>query len=399
MSPSTRRIEWFAAVVALTLLVVGCVVVLRPFFTALLWALVLAFSSWPVYARLESRLGHRRTLAAVLMAILLAAGFVLPLAFLSTTIAEHATSAIDLVRSLLDQGPPEPPAWVVNLPVIGQDAAQTWHELAADSERFAEFVKPYLAQLRGWAIASGLAVGAGVAELTLSLVVAFFLFRDGYAVADQADLLGRRLMGDRVQHIFQVAGSTVRGVVYGIIGTSLIQAVLATVAYAIVGAPGVLFLGFITFFLAFLPSGPPLVWLPLAGWLASNGHTGWAVFLVLWGILVVGAVDHFLKPVLISRESKMPLLLVFFGILGGALAFGVIGVFLGPTLLAVAFSLLRDWIALVRLHGRGAEGAAAEAMQAAPPAASATPEPAPSRSGTGEVAGAVGLTPSAARPI
>ncbi|HEX8374714.1 MAG TPA: AI-2E family transporter [Geminicoccaceae bacterium] len=380
MSPSTRRIEWFAAVVALTLLVVGCVVVLRPFFTALLWALVLAFSSWPVYARLESRLGHRRTLAAVLMAVLLAAGFVLPLAFLSTTIAEHATSAIDLVRSLLDQGPPEPPAWVVNLPVIGQDAAQTWHELAADSERFAELMRPYLAQLRGWAIASGLAVGAGVAELTLSLVVAFFLFRDGYTVADQADLLGRRLIGDRVQHIFQVAGSTVRGVVYGVIGTSLIQAVLATVAYAIVGAPGVLFLGFITFFLAFVPSGPPLVWVPLAIWLISNDATGWAVFLAVWGVVVIGSVDHFLKPVLISRESKMPLLLVFFGILGGALAFGVIGVFLGPTLLAVAFALLRDWIALVRHHARGADAAVPEAPAASPQTAAPAParQPAPS---------------------
>lgn len=348
MTPNTRRIEWIAGIAALSLLVIGCVLVLRPFFTALLWAMVLASSSWPLYARLEDRLGHRRSLAALLMTLLLATAFVLPLAILSTTIAEHATSAIDLVRSLLDTGPPEPPAWIVNLPVVGQDLAKTWHELAADSQRFAAMIRPYLSVARDWGIASGLAVGRGVVELSLSLVVAFFFFRDGHTVVAQADLLGRRLMGDRVQHVFQVAGSTVRGVVYGIIGTSLIQALLATAAYAIVGAPGALFLGLVTFFLAFLPSGPPLVWIPIAVWLVSNDQAAWAVFLAIWGIVVVGSVDHFLKPVLISRESNMPLLLVFFGIVGGALTFGVIGVFLGPTLLAIAFSLLRDWTELVR---------------------------------------------------
>jgi predicted PurR-regulated permease PerM len=257
--------------------------------------------------------------------------------------------------------------------VVGEDIARTWSELAADSDRFAETVRPWLASLRGWAISSGLAVGGGVIELTLSLAVAFFIFRDGHAVVEQADLLGRRLIGDRVQHIFLVAGNTVRGVVYGIIGTSLIQAALATVGYALVGAPGALFLGFVTFFLAFLPSGPPLVWGPLAFWLFSNGETGWGIFLVAWGVVVVGSIDHFLKPVLISRESNMPLLLVFFGIVGGAYSFGVIGVFLGPTLLAVAFALLRDWITLVRAQTRPApeeEG------------------PAPVASGRGEVAAA-----------
>ncbi len=352
MSASTRRIEWFAAIAALTLLVLGCVLVLRPFFTALLWAMVITFSTWPLYAWLETKLGHRRWLAAAAMTVLLALSLVVPLAFLSATIAEHATRAIDLLRSLIDQGPPEPPAWIIELPVVGDEIARSWSELAADSDRFAEVVWPYLLAVRNWAIASGLAVGAGVIELTISIIVAFFFYRDGHAVVEQADLLGRRLIGDRAQHLFVVAGNTVRGVVYGIIGTSLIQAALATIGYALVNAPGAIFLGFVTFFLAFIPSGPPLVWGPLALWLFSNGQNGWAIFLALWGIVVVGSIDHFLKPVLISRESNMPLLLVFFGIVGGALAFGVVGVFIGPTLLAVAFALLRDWITLVRAEAR-----------------------------------------------
>ncbi len=369
ISASTRRMEWFAAIAALALLVLGCVLVLRPFFTALLWAMVITFSTWPLYARLEVQLGHRRWLAAAVMTLLLALSLVVPLAFLSATIAEHATRAIDLVRSLIEKGPPAPPGWIVSLPIVGDEIARNWTELAADSERFAEFVRPYLAAVRNWAIASGLAVGAGVIELTISVIIAFFFYRDGHAVVEQADLLGRRLIGDRVQHVFTVAGNTVRGVVYGIIGTSLIQAALATIGYALVGAPGAIFLGFVTFFLAFIPSGPPLVWAPLAIWLFSKDDTGWAIFLAVWGVVVVGSVDHFLKPVLISRESNMPLLLIFFGIVGGALAFGVVGVFLGPTLLAVAFALLRDWITLVRAEAR---------LQPAPPAPAerpAVPEP------------------------
>ena len=117
---STRRIEWIAAIVVLMLLVAGCVLVLRPFFNAVLWAMVLTFSTWPLYARLEPRVGHKRWLAALLMTLLLAAAFVVPLAFLSTTLARHATRAIDLVRSLLSQGPPAPPAWVAGLPIVGR---------------------------------------------------------------------------------------------------------------------------------------------------------------------------------------------------------------------------------------------------------------------------------------
>lgn len=350
MNGSTRRFEWFAAIAALSLLAIGVVIVLRPFFTALLWAMVLTFSTWPLYARLERSLGHRRWLSALLMTLMLALALVLPLAFLSTTIAEHATRALDLVRSLIEQGPPAPPSWIVNLPIVGDEIAKSWTELAADSNRFAEFIRPYLLLLRSWAIASGLAVGGGVIEISLSLVVAYFLYRDGAVLVVQAEILGRRVVGDRAQHLIGVASSTIRGVVYGILGTSLIQGILATLGYAIVGVPGALFLGFVTFFLAFLPSGPPLVWAPIAFWLVSRGDTGWAVFMVVWGIVVVGSIDHFLKPVLISRESSLPILLVFFGVVGGALGFGVIGAFLGPVLLAVAFSLLRDWTELIRAN-------------------------------------------------
>ena len=139
--------------------------------------------------------------------------------------------------------------------------------------------------------------------------------------------------------------------VYGIVGTALIQGALAAVGLWLAGVPGAVFLAFVTFFLAFVPSAPLLVWVPVAGWLLSNGEIGRFVFICVWSFVIVNTIDHVLKPVLISRESNMPLLIVFFGVVGGALAFGIIGIFLGPTLLAVSFALLRDWVTLVARRG------------------------------------------------
>ena len=366
---STRRIEWIAAIVALMLLVAGCVLVLRPFFNAVLWAMVLTFSTWPLYAR-RGAAGRPQALARRLADNPAARGRLRRPARLPQHDAGQARHAGHRSRSLAPRasGPPAPPAWVAGLPIVGQDLAQTWSDFAADSDRFGAAVTPYLLMLRGWAITSGLAIGGGVLELSIGLLVAFFFYRDGHAVVEQANLLGHRLVGDRVQHLFEVAGSTVRGVVYGIVGTALIQGALAAVGLWLAGVPGAVFLAFVTFFLAFVPSAPLLVWVPVAGWLLSNGEIGRFVFVCVWSFVIVNTIDHLLKPVLISRESNMPLLIVFFGVVGGALAFGVIGIFLGPTLLAVSFALLRDWVTLVRAEARVAVPP--------PPAPAATPDPA-----------------------
>ena len=139
-----------------------------------------------------------------------------------------------------------------------------------------------------------------------------------------------------------MAGNTVRGVVYGILGTALVQAVLAGIGFLIAGVPGASVLALLTFFLSVLPVGPPLVWLPATLWLFHQGSTGWGVFMLIWGV-GVSSVDNFVKPWLISQGSEMPFLLIFFGVLGGALAFGFIGVFIGPTLLAVGYRLVEEW--------------------------------------------------------
>jgi predicted PurR-regulated permease PerM len=154
-----------------------------------------------------------------------------------------------------------------------------------------------------------------------------------------------RLAGGRGAHLMEVAGDTVRGVVYGLLGTALVQALMAGLGFWIAGVPGAVLLGMLTFFVAVIPFGPPIVWLPAAFWLFAQGSTGWGVFMLIWGAAGISSVDNFLRPYLISQGSKMPFALVFCGVIGGALAFGVVGVFLGPTLLAVGFRLIEEWSA------------------------------------------------------
>ena len=176
-------------------------------------------------------------------------------------------------------------------------------------------------------------IGRGVLQLILSILVAYFLYRDGAWVAER--VLGGviRVGGDRGERLLTLAGNTVRGVVYGILGTAIVQGVIAGIGFLIAGVPGAIVLALLTFILAFFPMGPPIIWIPVTILLFNRGQTGWGVFMLIWG-LFVSSIDNVVKPWLISKGSDMPFILTFFGVIGGMFAFGFIGVFIGPTLLA-----------------------------------------------------------------
>jgi predicted PurR-regulated permease PerM len=339
------RMEQAVAVTVLALLVIGCFLVLRPFLSALIWAVILAYSTWPVYAWLERHMKGRRSLAAFITTILIAAVLIVPLVSVGSSLADDAARAARFVRQLVQDGPPAPPAWLQEIPYIGRQMAEFWAERAEDQTRLLDDVQPYIGSIRDFALASGITLGQGVLELTLSIIAAFFLLRDGRVVGERLLRAGQRVAGTRAERLIEVAGNTIRGVVYGILGTALVQALLAAIGLWVAGVPGPLFLGVLVFFLSPLPIGPPLVWIPAALWLFYQGDTGWGIFLVIWGAVVVSGVDNVLKPLLISRGGNLPLLLVFLGVLGGAVAFGFMGLFLGPTLLAVGFTLVQEWSA------------------------------------------------------
>ena len=182
-------------------------------------------------------------------------------------------------------------------------------------------------------------------EVVLSLVLIFFFYRDGPALAHFVHALLHRLIGERADHYLHLVAGTVQRVVNGVIGTAAAQALLALIGFWIAGVPGAVLLGLLTFVFSLIPMGPPLIWGPVVAWLVWRGDYGLAIFLGVWGTFIVSGVDNVLKPYLISRGGNLPLVVVLLGVFGGILAFGFMGLFLGPTLLAVAYSLLKDWIA------------------------------------------------------
>jgi len=343
MAMRPTRIEYAVGLTLLAVLVVGCLLVMRPFLTSLLWAVILSYTTWPLYQRLLRQLGGREFWAALLMTLLVAMILVLPLAILGATLAQHVASVAEVVRELLAQGVPEPAPWVDKIPLISEDVRRYWAALAHEGKTYTAALGPYIGQARAWALQSGATLGRGVLELALSVLVCFFVYRDGQFAAERLHAAAGRFAGERARHLLHVAGSTTKSVVYGIIGTAIAQAAMAAIGFWIAGVPGALLLGFLTFVLSLVPGGPPFVWVPVTIWLLYTDQPGWALFMAIWGFISISGIDNIIRPYLISRESRLPLLLVFLGVIGGVLAFGFIGIFLGPTLLALGFTLLMEW--------------------------------------------------------
>ncbi|MNQ49201.1 putative inner membrane protein [compost metagenome] len=323
----------------------ACLWVLAPFWSALFWAAVLAFASWPLMRILSNLLKGRESAAAAL----LTAGWVvlvaLPLIWLVGNLAEHVRDATELVKNVQVEGLPPPPDWLPQVPLVGERLVRAWHSIDAQGAAFFASLRPYMGQAGNWILARSAQIGGGIVELVLSLVLVFFFYRDGPRMAIFAERALERLIGERAEHYLELVAGTVQRVVNGVIGTAAAQSVLALIGFWIAGVPGALVLAIVTFALSLIPMGPPLVWVPATAWLAWHGDYGYAVFLGIWGMFIISGVDNVLKPYLISRGGNLPLVVVLLGVFGGILAFGFMGLFLGPTLLAVAYSLISDWIA------------------------------------------------------
>ncbi len=338
-----RLLDRIAAFAVLAVLFAGTVLVLRPFFSPLLWGAVLSFSTWPAHRRLRTALGGRRSAAALLMTLALAGAFVLPLALVGTSLAGNARMLVEGAVRWLERGPPGPPAWLEGLPVLGPSIASYWREIATSPERILPLLQPLLGPLRDLAVAGGVTVGSALAQMSMAVLAALLFYRDGERIGAHVRAISVRILGARAAHFLEVTETTVRGIVYGTVGTAIVQAALAVLGFLIAGVPAAFLLGFLTFVLALFPVGAPLVWLPTALWLYHASGWPWALFMLLWGGIVVSGSDNLVRPWLISRGSKLPFLVVFMGVIGGAMAFGFLGIFLGPTLLALALALLGEW--------------------------------------------------------
>jgi predicted PurR-regulated permease PerM len=343
MTPPPSRIDRTITLVVVAVLIAGVYLVLRPFVSAIVWAAILAATTWPLYEWMERRT-HRPAAAATLMTLLILTVVVAPFVIVGATLAENADRMSDFARGLSEQGLPDPPAWLAQIPLVGDRAVSYWASLAGDGLGLLAELRRFVDPLRAFAFKAGAVVGDGLLQLTLSVLIAFFFYKDGLSIMARLRVAVMRISPQRGLHMLNVASATTRAVVYGILGTALAQGVLMAIGLYIVGIKAAPLLGLATFFLSPVPVGPPLVWIPTGLWLIfSQGETAWGIFLLAWGALVVSSVDNVLKPMIISRGSDLPFILVMLGVFGGVIAFGFIGVFLGPVLLALGFVLIKEW--------------------------------------------------------
>ncbi len=321
----------------------GCVLVLYPFFSALLWAAILVFTTWPVseWLRVNLRLGHSG--AAVLMVALTAVVLVLPLALAAPDGASDVNHLHTVIEDALRGGLPNAPRWVFDVPVLGPAFGGLWDRWAADITALGESLQPYFGILLQGGLSLLLGIAHGVLLFALALFVAFFFYLYGEPLSVRLRLIVHRIAGAQADRLILVTGATVRGVVYGILGTAIVQGILTAFGLWIAGVPRPLLLGAVAGFLAVLPVGAPLVWIPAAIWLLTNGSVGHGIFLAIYGVLAVSGADQVIRPWFISRGAQLPFLLTVLGVLGGALAFGLLGIFLGPVLLGIGFTLVNEW--------------------------------------------------------
>lgn len=341
----SRDLERYAALAIIVVLVLGCYLVVRPFLTAFIWGAIVAISTQGLYARLLDWLGGRRALAATLTTLGLVTVLLVPIAALALGVADQWGALSERLSALLQGGAPPPPAWLDRFPLIGHSVTQYWRSVLSQPGRLEQDLRPLVRPVRDFLVSFLAGVGSGVLEFTLALVIAGLLYVWG---ADFGKMLARvadRLGGKTARRQLVVVESTVRGVFRGVIGTSAVQGLLAMFGFWVSGVPSPILLGMATFFLSVLPGGPILLWLPAALWLNGRGDHAWAIFLAVWGLLIVGSADNVVRPLLIGQGTEAPMVVIFLGVVGGVLAFGFLGLFIGPTLLAIAYNLLQDWIA------------------------------------------------------
>ena len=319
----------------------GCILVLQPFFSAILWAAILVFATWPVFVRARIHVG--RFPAAILMMVMTALLVVLPLGLVASAGVADAPGVVRAAMGLAAIGLPEPPRWIARVPLVGHQLTETLHRWSVDLGQVGATLQPYIGTIAERVLAVLVQIASGLLQLVLALFIGFFFWISGDALGNTLSAIIRRIAGAYADRLLGVAGSTVRGTVYGILGTAIVQGILTGIGFTIAGVPSPVLFGGIAAFVAVLPIGAPLVWIPAAIWLAMSHHLGWGIFLAAWGVLAISGADHVIRPVFIARGAQLPYLLTLLGVLGGVLAFGGLGIFLGPVLLGLGFTLVVEF--------------------------------------------------------
>lgn len=343
----SERIAWIERSVLVLLflaLLAGVVAVLRPFATAILFGAALATAVWPLRQALVRR-GLARGTAAALLLLSSLALLVVPVLVVAPSLADQLVNGVQQAQAYFAVSP-EKPAWVVGLPLVGRHLAAVWDRVVEAEGNLRALLEPYAANVEQIMLAAARALADSVVQVILSLIVATMFWNSGEALVEIIHRALRRLGGATADQMLDVAAGAIRGVAYGVVGTAAIQSALLACGLVVAGVPAAGMLGFVALLLAISQIGAPLIiliWGGAAWWLFREDQAVWGVFMIILGVFV-SMLDNFIKPLLIGFGIRMPLSLTILGVFGGFITFGFLGLFIGPSLVAVMFTLLQAWV-------------------------------------------------------
>jgi predicted PurR-regulated permease PerM len=332
------------AIFFIGIMIAACFWVLRPFLPALIWASMIVIATWPLLLILQERLKGRKRAVAVMMGVLVLV-FVIPFSLAVGTIVEGAPQISAWGKHLQEFHLPAPPDWVARLPMFGSDLSDAWQKVVdAGPKELTTKLSPYIRDTAGWLVSKAGNFGMLLIHFILTLLLAALLYLNGEDAANMVRRFASRIDGERGESAVILAGQAIRAVALGVVVTALVQSILAGLGLAVVGLPYATLLTALIFMLTIAQIGAGPVLIPTVIWLFWKGSPGWGTALLVWSVIVMG-LDNVLRPILIRKGANLPLLLIFAGVIGGLIAFGLIGLFIGPVLLAVSYTLLMNWVA------------------------------------------------------
>jgi predicted PurR-regulated permease PerM len=340
-SPDLTRI--ILQILCIGILVTATFWIMRPFIPSLVWAAMIVAATWPLMLKVERWLWRKRGLAVTVMTLVMLFVFIVPFTLAIVSILDNADKITAWANALKTQTIPALPGWVTGIPIIGPKLASFWQTVMSGPEGISARLAPYAGKIFSWFLAQAGSIGMIAIQFLLTVIIAAIFYAKGETVSGGLIRFARRLGGTRGEAMAILAAQTVRGVALGVVGTALIQALLGGVGVAVSGVPAAAILTAVMFILCIAQLGPGLVLIPSIIWLYYTGETSWGTVLLVWSIFV-GTIDNFLRPFLIKMGADLPIFLIFAGVIGGLISFGIIGLFVGPVVLAITFRLLEEWV-------------------------------------------------------
>jgi len=318
--------------------------VLKYFIVPVLWAAIIAYITWPLYHSVQKLCGPRPTLSATIMISMVVLVVGIPLTFAIFMLQHEGRNLFYELQKQVFSGHLNVPQFIRDLPIIGKEVTRTLKEINTDPNSIVQNVSGWFQSHLNYGRLVLSEISKNIFKLCFAVMSLFFFYRDGQTILNQVSKALEMVIGPRIHHYLDTISETTRAVVYGVGLTAIAQALLAGLSYFIAGVPNPMVLTIVTFIFALIPFGPPVAYSAVSLWLFSQGQTIEAIGVMVWGVCMVSTADNVIRPLVISGATQIPFLLIMFGVLGGLASFGMVGLFVGPVILAVLLAIWREWL-------------------------------------------------------